>query len=74
MLVHRARPMRQRDSLTISEFRVLEHLVGSSSIEKQIATTLHISPNTVRVHCDSIFRKFGVHSRLQLIMRFLGRE
>ena len=67
-------PTGQRDLLTASEFRVLECLLGSSLPEKQIAIGLHISPKTVRVHCHSIFRKFGVHSRLELIMRFLGRE
>jgi len=67
-------PMRQSEAVTPGEFRVLEYLVGSSLPQKLIADRLHVSPKTINAQVDAIFRKFGVASRLELIMRFLGRE
>jgi len=52
-------PMRQSEAVTPGEL---------------IADRLHVSPKTINAQVDAIFRKFGVASRLELIMRFLGRE
>ena len=67
-------PMRQSEAVTPGEFRVLEYLVGSSLSIKLIAGELHVSEQTVKNQAGAIYNKFGVHGRLELIMRFLGRE
>jgi two-component system response regulator FixJ len=38
----------------------------------EIATSLEISPNTVRNHLKSIFRKLGVSSQVELLARLSG--
>jgi two-component system, NarL family, nitrate/nitrite response regulator NarL len=50
--------------LTNRELEVLGHLVRGSD-NKQIATQLTVSPNTVRTHVQSILTKLQVKSRLQ---------
>ena len=34
-----------------------------------IATALYLSPSTVRNHLTMVFRKFGVHSQMELIQK-----
>lgn len=60
------------DLLTDREVEVLT-LLGSDQSTKQIARTLFISPNTVRNHLSSIYRKLGVKTRHQAVLR-LARE
>lgn len=50
--------------LTGREMEVLELLAGGAS-GRDIATRLHISPNTVRTHVQGILSKLQVHSRLE---------
>lgn len=52
--------------LTVAELRILEFLASHLSLP-QIAATLHVSPNTVKTHVRSIYRKFGVASRREAI-------
>jgi DNA-binding NarL/FixJ family response regulator len=52
--------------LSPRELEVLELLAEGAS-GRQIATGLHISPNTVRTHVQSILTKLQVHSRLQAV-------
>ncbi|HEX9123137.1 MAG TPA: response regulator transcription factor [Actinomycetota bacterium] len=52
--------------LSPRELEVLEHLADGAS-GRQIAAALHISPNTVRTHVQSILTKLQVHSRLQAV-------
>jgi DNA-binding NarL/FixJ family response regulator len=52
--------------LTKRETAVFE-LLSKGCTNQEVAGALHISPGTVRTHVHKIFRKAGVHSRLQLI-------
>ncbi len=55
------------EPLTAAELRVLKLLPTSSYL--QIAETLYISRNTVKVHLRSVYQKLGVASRAQAIER-----
>ena len=51
--------------LTPREADVLE-LLQAGSANAEIATTLHVSVETVRTHARNIYRKLGVSSRREL--------
>lgn len=51
----------------------LEHLLSGLS-EKQIASRLNLSPNTVHHYVKIIHRKFEVSSRGELLARWVGRN
>jgi len=53
-------------SLSSREKDVLSRLVTGQRVST-IAGSLYISPNTVRNHLKSIFRKIGVHSQAELL-------
>ena len=55
------------ESLTPAELRVLKLLPTSSYL--QIAETLYISRNTVKVHLRAVYQKLGVTSRSQALKR-----
>ena len=40
--------------------------------EKEVASSLDISPQTVHAHVKSLYRGFGVASRAQLLAKFLA--
>jgi LuxR family maltose regulon positive regulatory protein len=52
--------------LTGAERRLLPHLATHLSLP-QIAAELHVSRNTVKTHCVSIYRKLGVASRAEAV-------
>jgi len=56
--VHRA--------LTPRQVEVLGHLAKGRST-RQIASELHLSPETVRNHVRHLLRALGVHSRLEAV-------
>ena len=56
------RELAHADPLTTSELRVLWHLPTHFSVQ-QIARDLMLSPNTVKSHCQAIYRKLQVHTR-----------
>ena len=59
-------PSGVNDELTSRERDVLELLVRGAST-RAIAATLGITERTVSSHLGSLFRKFGINSRLELI-------
>ena len=62
------RDMQHRlESLSPSQRRVVALLAGGY-LNKQIAAELAVSEATVKAHLTAIFRKLGVHNRLQAIL------
>jgi DNA-binding NarL/FixJ family response regulator len=59
--------------LTDRELEVLHQLAQGAS-NKEVATQLHISPDTVRNHIRSIFDKLHVHSRTEAVVKYLGKS
>ena len=55
------------EPLTAAELRILKLLPTSTYL--QIAETLYISRNTVKVHLRSVYQKLGVASRTQALER-----
>lgn len=55
------------ESLSPAQRRVVAMLV-SGQLNKQIASDLEVSEATVKAHLTAIFRKLGVHNRLQAIL------
>lgn len=62
---------RQQELYQLSgrEAEVLELLVRGNGVAR-IAEILFLSPNTVKTHCRSVYRKMGVHSRQQVVDLF----
>jgi two-component system, NarL family, response regulator LiaR len=54
------------DKLTRREREVLGHLVEGLD-QQQIASRLHIAPDTARTHVQRVLRKLEVHSRLEAV-------
>jgi DNA-binding NarL/FixJ family response regulator len=52
--------------LTTREREVLAHMADGAG-RKEVAERLHLSPNTVRSHMQSMMRKLGVHSALEAV-------
>jgi DNA-binding NarL/FixJ family response regulator len=48
--------------LTRREREVLRALRGTSTIG-EVASDLHVSPNTAKTHIQALYRKLGAHSR-----------
>lgn len=59
-------------ALTPRARQTLQHLLAGLS-EKQIASNLHLSPNTVHHYVKSIHRHFGVSSRSELLARWVRK-
>lgn len=58
----------RHSELTPQEFNVLAALVDFET-RADIAAELHLSLNTVKAHLASIFRKLGVHSRAEALVK-----
>lgn len=58
----------ERDSgLTVRELEVLQHIVAGKS-NKEIATELGLSANTVSVHRANIMDRLGIHKAAELVV------
>jgi LuxR family transcriptional regulator, maltose regulon positive regulatory protein len=62
LVVRRPRPPVGGEPLTPRELHVLRLLAGSAPLSV-VARQLHVSANTVKTHCASIYRKLGARSR-----------
>ncbi|SMD17778.1 helix-turn-helix transcriptional regulator [Lentzea albidocapillata] len=63
-----ARPESGWSSLDDTE-RAIANLVAKGQTNRQISTQLFMSPHTVNFHLRKIFRKLGISSRVELVMR-----
>ncbi|OAI55645.1 hypothetical protein AYO47_02430 [Planctomyces sp. SCGC AG-212-M04] len=62
-----------REELTEGRRRVYDLLIQGKS-EKEVASELHLSQNTVHSHVQAIYGVFNVHTRAQLIARALKKK
>ncbi|MET9631084.1 LuxR C-terminal-related transcriptional regulator [Lentzea sp. NPDC006480] len=62
------RPASGWSSLDDTE-RAIANLVAKGQTNRQISTQLFMSPHTVNFHLRKIFRKLGISSRVELVMR-----
>lgn len=58
--------MMPKDSLTEREATVLL-MLADGLVNKEIAERLHITPETVKFHLKNVYRKLGVHNRVQAV-------
>src|SRR5688572_5130382 len=65
--------MQPSEQLTMREKEILARLANGLS-DKQIATELFLSPNTVRWHNRQIYSKLGISSRTQAIASAKGTD
>ena len=54
------------EHLSPRELQVL-HLLGAPVSLREIAAELYVSPNTLKSHCRSLYRKLGVGSRVEAV-------
>lgn len=59
------------ESLSDREYEILEFLV-KGRLYKEIASTLEISPETVRKHVYNIYKKLHVNNRVEAYNKFYG--
>jgi DNA-binding CsgD family transcriptional regulator len=58
--------------LSVRQQQTLDRLLAGDQ-EKQVARLLKLSKNTVHIHVKSIYRKYGVCSRPELLAVFIER-
>ncbi|HZA41604.1 MAG TPA: helix-turn-helix transcriptional regulator [Actinomycetota bacterium] len=58
--------MAKFDELSPRQREIIFRLVAGERVS-EIAQAMHLSPSTVRNHLSAIFRKFGVHSQVELV-------
>jgi DNA-binding NarL/FixJ family response regulator len=63
---HLDRPGQPRSELTSRELEVL-HLMASGLTNRDIATQLYLSVNTIRGHVQHTLDKLGAHSKLEAV-------
>jgi LuxR family maltose regulon positive regulatory protein len=59
------------EALTAREIEVLRRLTSALSLS-EIASELYVSPNTVKTHTTTLYRKLGARSRSEAVK--IGRE
>src|SRR6266487_1679966 len=69
-LVHQVRQISQESRLTTREEEILACLFQGMQ-DKEIASTLGIGTATVHTHMHRLFEKLGVHSRRDIVAKFL---
>jgi LuxR family maltose regulon positive regulatory protein len=56
------------EPLTERELAVLRLLPGDAS-QRELAATLFVTPNTLKTHLRAVYRKLGVESRTEAVLR-----
>jgi len=69
-LVHQVRQVTQESRLTAREEEILACLFQGMQ-DKEIASTLGIGTATVHTHMHRLFEKLGVHSRQEIVAKYL---
>jgi LuxR family transcriptional regulator, maltose regulon positive regulatory protein len=64
-------PGPHNEPLTAREIEVLRRLTSSRSLS-EIASELYLSPNTIKTHTTTLYRKLGARSRSEAVK--IGRE
>ena len=70
-LVHQVRQITQETRLTMREEEILACLFQGMQ-DKEIASTLGIGTATVHTHMHRLFEKLGVHSRREIVAKYLN--
>ena len=50
------------------------NLIAKGFTNKEIAQNLVVSEHTVKAHLESIYKKLGVHNRVQAVLRLVKTE
>lgn len=66
------KPESEMDSLTPQEHEILSRLAAGLA-PKEVAAQLGISWETVRKHTANIYEKLHVHSRIEAVLKYMGR-
>jgi DNA-binding NarL/FixJ family response regulator len=69
---HTKQPVPEMPELSKREMEILE-LLSQGQKNKEIAATLSISIETVRIHVRHIYEKLQVHSRTEAVVKFLEK-
>ena len=59
-------PIKELGEMTTRQREIVARLAAGERV-KEIARDMYLSPSTVRNHLTAVFRRFGVHSQLELI-------
>jgi DNA-binding NarL/FixJ family response regulator len=59
-------PTKELGEMTSRQREIVARLAAGERV-KEIARDMYLSPSTVRNHLTAVFRRFGVHSQLELI-------
>jgi DNA-binding CsgD family transcriptional regulator len=63
----------QRDTLTPQELHVAL-AVATGATNREVSSSLFLSPKTIEMHLTHIYRKLGIRSRTDLAVRFAGGD
>jgi DNA-binding CsgD family transcriptional regulator len=72
-LTLRRRQPAARDQLTPQELQIAR-LVAKGKTNRDVAATLFVTPKTVEFHLTRVYRKLGIHSRTELVLRMAHDE
>lgn len=59
--------------LTAREKEVIQ-LISKGKLEKEVASELYLSLKTIKTHITNIYQKLQVHTRVEALNRYYGRE
>ena len=68
MTVFRPQPEPPASTLTAREREVLD-LMAQGATNREIASTLHLSPHTIKEHTSALYRKLAVRNRTEAVQR-----
>lgn len=61
------------ERLTPQELQIAR-LVADGKSNRDVAATLFVTPKTVEFHLTRVYRKLGIHSRSELVLRMADHE